>query len=133
MDKELKKGIRNLNKVLKTKKDVFEAFISNSLGKISLIYGFEGNANNNFKKGYGISHIVAKRNYEAKNSTDNKEKGVDVAKKLIDVIINGEIVKTIKSKETVHIEKDGYEAVLSLDWHKNKITWLLTGYKIKKD
>ena len=127
MTKKYKVALLLLNDLLTSKKDKINALHREDLGYISLIYGNAGNVEKNFKGGYGIIHIISKRNFE-----DNKQTGIKIVKKLIDVILAGEISKTIKSKQTVHIQKDGYEAVLSLDWKGNKITWLLTGYKIKK-
>lgn len=128
---ELTKGIVRLKWVIKNKKDFYNAFEKPGFGVISLIYGKPGIAIDNFKGGNGIAHIIAKRNWEGKTNTKLKnQKGIDVAKKLIDVIVNGKIVKTIKTKQTVFIHKDGYEAILSLNWFGNKITWLFNGYKI---
>lgn len=67
----------------------------------------------------GILHIGLKR-------------GVATVIKLMDVIANGPVTKFVEKKKTVHLEKDGYEAILSLDEHGKKKTWLLTGWKIEK-
>ncbi|HQN16662.1 MAG TPA: hypothetical protein PLB59_09690 [Bacteroidales bacterium] len=140
---ELKKGRSALKYVISNKKDRINAFRNPDFGFISLIYGNSGKQINNFKGGFGISHIIAKRDYE-----DNLEcadfykkhhrypkrlcSGEFVAYKLIDVVINGKIIKTVESKKTVHMIKDGYEAILSLDMNGTSLTWIITGYKIKK-
>ena len=139
---ELTHGRKALDWVIKEKKDKFEAFHHVHFVDISLIYGTPGNPLKNFKGGYGISHIIEKRNHEAIIESDlffkkfKKHKkiitGEKIAYKLIDVILNGKVTKTIESKKTVHFSKDGYEAVLSLDFHGNCVSWILTGYKIKK-
>ncbi|MDR0905774.1 MAG: DUF1073 domain-containing protein [Oscillospiraceae bacterium] len=56
--------------------------------------------------------------------------GAETVPKVIDAVVDGNIVKYVAAKKTIHVEKDGYEAVLSLDEHGEKKTWLLTGWKI---
>ena len=58
-----------------------------------------------------------------------KETGLQVVKKLMDVIVYGTITKTIPAKQTVHLQKDGFEAVISQNWNGDKVNWLLTGWK----
>lgn len=120
-----KAGLLRLNICLKNKSDVENALHRDDIGYINLIYGKPGNGLKQFKGGFGLSHIIAKRDYEKAGE------GIKTAKKIIEVVLFGRITKTIKSKETIHIQKDGYEAVLSLNWHGNKVNWILTGYKIK--
>jgi phage-related protein (TIGR01555 family) len=65
----------------------------------------------------GLVHIASKH-------------GVEAVPRVIDAVVDGEISKYVPGKKTIHIEKDGYEAILSLDEHGKKKTWLLTGWKI---
>ncbi len=67
----------------------------------------------------GIYHIAYRR-------------GLDTLLHVIDAVSDGEITKFVSEKKTVHIEKDGYEAILSLDEHGKKKSWLLTGWEIDK-
>ncbi len=126
---EITNGLIALEKSISSKRDVFEAFHRVDIGNISLIYGNEGDKNKNFKGGYGISHIIAKRNDEFEKGLTN-ENGVEVCKKIIETIVLGSIRKTVEAKQTIHIELNDYEAVLSLNWQGNKVTWIITGYKI---
>ena len=131
MDKrtEKRKALEALNKVLKTESDIDDAFFCD-LGPVCLKYGNPGTSENNFKKGFGIIHIIAKRNYEHNIDPQRfPETGLQVAKKLMDVIVNGKISKTVPAKQCVHLQKDGFEAVISQNWHGNKVNWLLTGWK----
>ena len=57
------------------------------------------------------------------------EKQFQVVKKLMDVIVFGTITKAIPVKQTVHLQKDGFEAVISQNWNGDKVNWLLTGWK----
>ncbi|MGB2578209.1 hypothetical protein AAIR98_000127 [Elusimicrobium simillimum] len=53
--------------------------------------------------------------------------------KVIEVLVDGDVSKFVRAKKTVHLEKNGYEAILSLDEHGQKKTWLLTGYRIERN
>lgn len=123
---QLKNGLSALSYCIETKCDADNAFIIPQIGFVSLKYGTIGDPSNHYKKGSGISHIIAKRDDEEANS------GVKTVKKLIDVLVNGKINKVVEAKQTIHIEKDGYEAIVSLNWCGTQITWLLTGFKIIK-
>ena len=126
---EKRKALEALNKVLKTKSDFDDAFFC-ALGPVCLKYGSPGNPDNDFKKGYGIIHIIVKRNHEHKiNPKRYPKTGLQVVRKLMDVIVNGNISKTVPSKQCVHIQKDGYEAVISQNWYGDRVNWLLTGWK----
>ena len=77
---------------------------------ITLIWGNE-------KK--GIFHIGYRR-------------GTDTLLHVIDALANGKIERYVAGNKTVHLVKDGYEAILSLDENGNKKSWLLTGWEINK-
>ena len=124
-EEQLKIGLSALSKCIKTKTDIQNAFLRIGLGYITLKYGEIGDPKKNFKPGRGISHIIAKRNSENND-------GLEVAKKLIDVLVYGKIQSTDSVKKTIEIVKDGYLAILSLDWHGVNITWLLSGFKIRE-
>ena len=68
MDKriEKRKALAALNKVIKTESDIDDAFFC-SLGPVCLKYGTPG-IPPKFKKAYGISHIITKRDYEHANN-----------------------------------------------------------------
>ena len=66
----------------------------------------------------GIQHIAQKH-------------GIKTLLGVFDAVIDGNISKFVKGNKTVHIEKNGIEAVLSLDENGNKKTWLLTGWNNK--
>ena len=134
MDKriEKRKALAALNKVIKTESDIDDAFFC-SLGPVCLKYGTPG-IPPKFKKAFGISHIIAKRDYEHSNNPKAfPETGLQVAKKLMDVIVYGKIVDTRPTKQCVYLQKDGFEAVISQNWHGNKVNWLLTGWKVIKE
>lgn len=49
---------------------------------------------------------------------------------VLEAVANGKIARFSRGNKTVAIQKDGYEAILSLEEHGKKKTWLLTGYDI---
>jgi len=59
-----------------------------------------------------------------------KRHGRKVFPFVLEAMANGKIVRTSRKDKTVAIQKDGYEAILSLDEHGKKKTWLLTGYDL---
>ncbi|CAK0772793.1 hypothetical protein WCLP8_4930005 [uncultured Gammaproteobacteria bacterium] len=67
----------------------------------------------------GILHIGSKR-------------GLGTVIRVIRAVELGNVTKFIEAKKTIHVEHDGAEAVLSLDEHGSKKTWLLTGWEIGK-
>lgn len=126
---ERNKAMAALNKVIETHTDMDDAFFC-GLGPVCLKYGHAGNPDKDFAKGGGVIHIIAKRDHEhAVNPKDFPETGLQLARKLIDVIIYGKVVKTVPAKQCVHLQKDGFEAVISQNWHGDKVNWLLTGWR----
>ena len=125
-EEQLKIGLSALSKCIKTKADSPNAFLRIDFGYITLKYGIPGDPKRKFKTGRGISHIIAKRNSENND-------GLPVAKKIIEVLVYGEVEKINKEKNTVNIVMDGYRAVLALDWYGESLTWLLSGFKIENE
>ena len=71
----------------------------------------------------------------------NRKKGlIHIAKRhgewcipyVLEAMANGKIENFVAGNKTVHIVKDGYDAVLSLDEDGKKKTWLLTGFDIRE-
>jgi hypothetical protein len=56
-------------------------------------------------------------------------RGAETVKNVIKTVLNGNVARASKSKKTVVLELNGYEAVLSLDMNGKKQTWLLTGWE----
>ena len=71
----------------------------------------------NLKK--GIYHIAYRR-------------GTETLLHVVDALADGKIERYAAGNKTVHLVKDGYEAILSLDEHGKKKSWLLTGWEINK-
>ncbi|MDO4184624.1 MAG: hypothetical protein Q4D11_05250 [Rhodospirillales bacterium] len=58
----------------------------------------------------------------------DKHGGIKTLLKVLDTVVDGNITNYTAKNKTVHIMKNGIEAILSLDEHGNKKTWLLTGF-----
>jgi hypothetical protein len=130
-DQVLEKGLKSLKTCIDEKKDVPDAMQRYDLGSINFYYGVEGERNKNFKKGYGIAHIIAKRDEEGKTIAQLKgQKGVEVAEKVVEAIAKGNIIKVLEGNQTVWIEYKNYIAVLSFNKDGKEETWLLTGFKV---
>lgn len=131
---EVSKGIKALELVVKNESDYHNAFKreKDNIGMISLVYGKKGKAlKEKYIGGSGIAKIIDKRNWEATKIKKLKtQDGRLVAKKLIDVLVHGEVARIEEGTKRIFIQKDGYEAVLSLDFKGEQVNWLLTGYKI---
>lgn len=55
--------------------------------------------------------------------------GGDVIEHVIDTVLYGDVSRFAETKKTVTLSHNGYEAILSLDEHGKKKTWLLTGWQ----
>lgn len=71
----------------------------------------------NLKK--GMYHIAYRR-------------GIETLLHVVDALADGKIERYVAGKRTLHLVKDGYEAILSLDENGEKKSWLLTGWEINK-
>jgi len=56
--------------------------------------------------------------------------GQEVIPGVLEAVVDGEVAHFVPTKKTVFLQKGGYEAILSLDEHGKKKTWLLTGYDL---
>lgn len=132
---EIEKGKKILQEVIDKKQDFLDVIVRTEpeIGAISLIWGEIGNPAKKFEGGYGISHIIAKRDWEGENLPQFKnQKGKDFAFELIDVMVLGKINRIFGREDNrrVELEYDNKIALLSQYYEGNKATWLLTGFKI---
>ncbi len=61
----------------------------------------------------------------------NKHGGIKTLLNVFDTVIDGQIIRYVEKNKTVVLEKNGYEAILSLDEHGKTKTWLLSGWNTK--
>ncbi len=104
------------------------AMYRSDIGYIDFVWGKPGDGKK-FKRGYGLSHIIAKRNSE-------NGRGLETAKKLVEVIAKAtKIIEQSVSSEPgnnrIRLIYGDYVAVLSEKAEGNH--WLLTGWEIEKE
>lgn len=114
-----------MREVIAKHKDVRNAMYRNGIGSIDFLWGKEGEGKD-FKKGYGVSPIIAKRNAE-------NGKGIETAYKLIEVLAKETDIETQhalhdQGEYCLKVHYDGYTAILS-SAAQAKNTWLLTGWE----
>ena len=98
------------------------------LNETPFLAGRSGGKGDKFKKGYGISHIIAKRNAETGN-------GIDIAYKMVEVVAKAteasQQSNDFPSPENTRLKLfyDNSTAVLTKSLEGNH--WLLTGWDNK--
>lgn len=119
----IERGTAAMEEVIENHTDFLNAMYRQEVGGISFYWGEPGQAPE-FKKGSGISKIIAKCTFEGLD-------GEAVARKMVEVLAKGELGEVYGPPEgqRVNIGYDGHTAVLSLYRDKNLQTWLLTGWK----
>ena len=93
-------------------------------GDITLDWGKPGTPKEDFKNGYGLSHIAVRRLLKGNDPADSI---LDA----IETIVNGKKNREYGNKPgtRVELEHNGNVAILSLYRNNDKETWLLTGFK----
>lgn len=121
----VRSGKAAINKVLETQGSVVNAMYRQGVGEITFDYGHPGDPNRNYKKGYGISHVVARRGLTENLKVD------DFLNEMVETIATGEISQIYGTAEggnpRVNIEKDGLIVSLSQERFGQKETWLISG------
>lgn len=127
IEANIRRGTAAMEKVIAGHVDVENAMYRDDVGSISFYWGEPGRGNK-FKKGRGISHIIAKRDFESGN-------GVRTAHKMVEVLAKGDVIERQEANlgSRVLVEYDDHTAVLSLYKDGNRNTWLLTGWENKKE
>jgi len=119
-----RQGRAAMERVISERTDVPAAMSREGLGEISFYWGQPGDPQRNFKGGWGVAKIIAKRNAEHGD-------GEAVARAMPDVIARGRVGEPYgpPGGERVNITAGDHTAVLSRYRHRNKETWLLTGWR----
>ena len=104
------------------------AMYRSDIGYIDFVWGKPGDGKK-FKRGFGLSHIIAKRDSE-------NGRGLETAKKLVEVIAKAtKVIEQSVSSEPgnnrIRLIYGDYVAVLSESTEGNH--WLLTGWEIEKE
>ena len=122
VEENIANGERAIEKVISEHADVIDAMKRDDVGGISFYYGTPGTGKK-FKKGYGIAHMIAKRNSEGVD-------GETFVKRLPEVIAKGEIAErqTAPNGDRVLVKYGDITTVLSLYKDGNRQTWVVTGW-----
>lgn len=128
VEENISNGKKALQSIIKNHKDVKNAMRRDDIGNIDFIWGIPGNGTR-FKHGYGLSHIIAKRDFETGD-------GVEVANKLVEVIAKGSDIDRQNASHgsgeyRIRIHFDEFTAVLSAATEERN-SWLLTGWENTK-
>jgi hypothetical protein len=112
----VRRGLKALDYSIEFNKDVENAMYRPEYGDISFYYG-EAGYGNKFKKGWGISHIIAKH-------------GKGVAREVVNTIAYGKQVnqQVAAGGDRIFLDDGKHTAVLSLYKYGDRKTWLLTGW-----
>ncbi len=129
-EREIFLGYKAIDKVLTTEKDVEYAVCRKDIsgGFIHFLWGEQGNEFKEFKNGYGISKIIAKRKREGLDATD-------ILYKIVDTLVYGVINRKFGPVNNQRIELEFNNCVAFLSEYKanDKYTWLLTGFIRKNE
>lgn len=122
VEANIAKGQKAMRDVIEQHKDARNAMERSDVGSISFYYGTPGTGSK-FKRGYGISHIIAKRDSEGLN-------GKEFAMSLPEVIARGEVAdrQTAPNGDRLLIKHAATTVVLSLYKDGNAETWVVTGW-----
>jgi isoleucyl-tRNA synthetase len=116
--------------VLTSNKDVEYAVCRTDIDGnfIHFLWGEEGIADKDFKKGYGISKIIAKRK---KEGHEPKE----ILHKIAEVLALGKINRIFgpEKNRRIELEYDNHIAFVNEYQNEAKYNWLLTGFKRKSE
>ncbi|MDR1019322.1 MAG: hypothetical protein LBL73_01065 [Synergistaceae bacterium] len=126
-EENVRRGTEAMERVISEHVGVENAMWREGIEWISFVWGRPGKGAN-FKGGYGVSHIIEKRNAEGHD-------GLAIARKMVDVIANGGIGKPYQEHDRtkINIDYDGYRAVLTQVVHGNKRTWLTSGFSVESE
>ena len=122
VEENIANGEKAVEKVISEHTDVIDAMKRDDVGGISFYYGTPGTGKK-FKKGYGIAHMIAKRNSEGVD-------GEAFVKRLPEVIAKGKIAErqTAPNGDRVLVKYGDITTVLSLYKDGNRQTWVVTGW-----
>lgn len=122
VEENIANGKKAIEKVISEHSDAIDAMTRDDVGGISFYYGTPGTGKK-FKKGYGIAHMIAKRNSEGLD-------GEAFVKRLPEVIAKGKITErqTALNGDRVLVKYGDITTVLSLYKDGNRQTWVVTGW-----
>jgi phage gp29-like protein len=110
----LQRGTKAMDRAIRKKADVQKAMYRRGIGQIDFRWGTPGNASNDFKGGFGISHVIAKH-------------GEKSARALPLVLAKGKISPHVEGPDKMLMEYQGRIASLARE-NKTK-SWVITSFE----
>ena len=123
--KNIARGRSAVDEVLRTGGSVQGAMVREDVGDITFDHGKPGTPEKRYRDGYGVSHIIERRNLEGRD-------GQRYVREVIpEVIARGRLRKIYGPPDgrRVDIVFRGHQATLSLYRFANRESWLLTGFE----
>ena len=109
-----------IEKLLKEKRGyVPGAIYKKGIGLIDFVWGIPGEKGT--EKGYGLSHIIRRRNEQGYN-------GVRFVRQIPSIIKYGTVYNPPDVRDRVYVESEDKQAVIRLDWNNQERQWLVTAY-----
>ncbi len=123
---EFAKGRAAVDVVLRDETSVQDAMSRPDLGSITIDYGEPGNSERSFDGGWGLSHIIARRDLEGGDGQQF------VREVLPETLARGKLARLSgpPNARRANIVYRGNKAILSLYRHGDRETWVLSGYEI---
>ncbi|MDE7169416.1 MAG: hypothetical protein K2N67_04395 [Mucispirillum sp.] len=100
-----------------------KAIYKEGIGDIDFVYGEAGESGT--AQGYGLAHIIRRRNEEGKD-------GEAFVKQLPEIIKKGKVFEKEGHPNRKYIFKDDKEGAIRLDYDGKDKIWLVSAYIIKK-
>ncbi len=129
-EREIFLAKKAMDTVLATQNDMEYAVCRNDIDGnfIHFLWGEEGSAANDFKNGYGISKIVAKRKIEG-------HEAIEILHKIAEVVVLGKVKRVFEpdGNKRIELELGNYVAFINEFKSLEKYNWLLTGFKVKEE
>lgn len=116
-----------IDKLLKEKQGHVPAIVTrDGIGKIALPYGEAGTAGT--KQGYGLSHLIRRRDDE-----DGKGEGEKFALNILPKLLTeGIVYSKVDHKDRAYIGSRDHEVAVRLNWDNQENAWIPSGYVRRK-
>ena len=121
----MRQGREAMEKAIADQTDVREAMHRPDVGWISFIWGEAGTPNKNLSDGFGIAHLIARREAQGKD-------GKAIARKMVEVIARGRMGPYYLTSMGQNLRRNvvgaGHTAVLDFVLEGDRVTWVITGF-----
>ena len=127
--REIFLGKKAIDNILSNEKDVEHAVVRLDIegNYIHFLWGEKGNDTKEYKDGYGIAKIIAKRKAEGLEAKE-------ILYKIVDTLVLGTINRKFgpEKNQRIELEYDNCVAFVNEYFENDKYKWLLTGF-LRKD